>query len=158
MISPAFAALQATHADHAGMRTPGPHFTGKGGFMHATAPAVFLLNVKFSRGRDTSRRNGPIATRPRMKGQQNKNESQGHMPIHSKIAIAAIAFAGLSMASAAYALEEGQVSIAYADGYMGTDSQFHAWEHRIDAQAFRVKHADQYRSWRHDDPRHKDSK
>ena len=74
-----------------------------------------------------------------------------------KFSIAAgIVAAGLSLAGAAVALEASQVTVAYADGYTGADGQFHAWESRADAQDFRAKHADQYRSWRHDDPRHKD--
>lgn len=70
--------------------------------------------------------------------------------------VAGILVAGLSMAGAAVALEASQVTAAYADGYTGTDGQFHPWESRADAQEFRAKHADQYRAWRHDDPRHKD--
>lgn len=73
------------------------------------------------------------------------------------IAVAVIA-AGLSLAGAAVALDESQVTVAFADGYTGTDGQFHAWESRADAQEFRAKHADKYRAWRHDDPRHKDDK
>ncbi len=70
--------------------------------------------------------------------------------------VAGVVAAGLSLAGAAVALEASQVTVAYADGYTGTDGQFHAWESRAEAQEFRAKHADQYRSWRHDDPRHKD--
>mgnify|MGYP000844713466 FL=1 len=73
------------------------------------------------------------------------------------IAVGVIA-AGLSLASAAIAVEASQITVAFADGYTGTDGQFHAWESRADAQEFRAKHADQYRAWRHDDPRHKDDK
>jgi hypothetical protein len=72
----------------------------------------------------------------------------------SKLIIAALAVAAASVTTAAFAFEEGSVSIAFADGYMGTDHQFHAWEHRADAEQFRAKHADMYRAWRHDDPRH----
>ncbi|MES2253428.1 MAG: hypothetical protein V4559_00155 [Pseudomonadota bacterium] len=72
--------------------------------------------------------------------------------------VAGIVVAGLSMAGAAVALEASQVTVAYADGYTGTDGQFHAWESRADAQEFRAKHADQYRAWRHDDSRHKNDK
>jgi len=53
-------------------------------------------------------------------------------------------------------VDPAQVVVAYADGYAGTDGQFHAWEHRSDAEGFRARHADKYRPWRHDDPRHKD--
>ena len=80
------------------------------------------------------------------------------MRISLKAASAAIVIAGMSLAGAAVAFEASQVSVAYADGYVGTDSQFHEWEHRADAEDFRAKHADQYRAWRHDDPRHKDDK
>jgi hypothetical protein len=73
------------------------------------------------------------------------------------IAVGIIA-AGLSLAGAAVALEASQVTVAYADGYTGSDGQFHAWESRSDAQEFRAKHADQYRAWRHDDSRHKNDK
>lgn len=53
-------------------------------------------------------------------------------------------------------VDAAQVNMAYADGYTGADGQFHAWEHRSDAEGFRAGHADKYRPWRHDDPRHKD--
>lgn len=76
-----------------------------------------------------------------------------------KISIAAgIIAAGLSLASAAVAVEASQVTVAYADGYTGTDGQFHAWESRADAMEFRAKNADKYRAWRHDDVRHKNDK
>lgn len=71
---------------------------------------------------------------------------------------AAVVAASLSLASAAIAVEASQITVAYADGYTGTDGQFHAWESRADAQEYRAKHADNYRAWRHDDPRHKDDK
>ena len=75
--------------------------------------------------------------------------------------IAALALTGsLAVLGTAYAAEGfdiNQVSVAYADGYTGTDHQFHAWEHRADAEEFRAKHLDRYRAWRHDDPRHKDA-
>jgi hypothetical protein len=76
-----------------------------------------------------------------------------------KFSIAAgVVAASLSLASAAIAVEASQITVAYADGYTGTDGQFHAWESRADAQEYRAKHADNYRAWRHDDPRHKDDK
>ncbi len=77
-----------------------------------------------------------------------------------QFATIAITLAGLALAGAgtASALEEASVSIAFADGYMGTDHQFHEWEHRADAQEYRAKHADNYRAWRHDDPRHHEDK
>ena len=74
--------------------------------------------------------------------------------------IAALALTGsLAVLGTAYAadFDINQVSVAYADGYTGTDHQFHAWEHRADAEEFRSKHIDRYRPWRHDDPHHKDA-
>lgn len=74
--------------------------------------------------------------------------------------IAALAVTGsLLAAGAAFAADEdgfdiNQVTTAYSDGYIGTDHQFHAWEHRSDAEEFRAKHIDRYRPWRHDDPHH----
>lgn len=53
-------------------------------------------------------------------------------------------------------VDPAQVTVAYSDGYTGTDGQFHGWEHRSDAESFRASHADKYRPWRHDDPRHKE--
>ena len=75
-----------------------------------------------------------------------------------KIATVALALAAASLAGAgaANAFQDSDVSVAFADGYMGTDHQFHAWEHRADAEEYRSKHADSYKAWRHDDPRHKD--
>jgi hypothetical protein len=74
------------------------------------------------------------------------------------VKIAALAMAGsLAVLGTAYAddaFSVDQVDVAYADGYMGTDHQFHAWEHRADAEEFRAKHIDRYHAWRHDDPRH----
>jgi len=75
-----------------------------------------------------------------------------------KAVSAAIVLAGVSLAGAAFAVEASAVSVAYADGYVGTDNQFHTWDSRAEAMDFRAKHADQYRSWRHDDPRHKNDK
>ena len=59
-----------------------------------------------------------------------------------------------SLSLPAFAYQESEVTIAYADGYMGADHQFHAWERRSDAQEFRAHHVDMYRAWRHDDRRH----
>ena len=53
-----------------------------------------------------------------------------------KIAIIAVTLAGLSLAglASAGAFEMSDVAVAYADGYMGNDHQFHEWEHRADAR------------------------
>jgi hypothetical protein len=78
------------------------------------------------------------------------------MRINLKIAAFAIAgsFAVLGTAYADDAFDIAQVDVAYSDGYMGVDHQFHPWEHRADAEAFRAKHIDRYHAWRHDDPHH----
>lgn len=68
------------------------------------------------------------------------------------IGLAVLAGAGIARAE----VDVAQISLAYSDGYMGTDGQFHAWEHRSDAENIRAKHSDKYRPWRHDDSRHKD--
>lgn len=83
------------------------------------------------------------------------------MRISLKVATMAIALAGTSLAGLGVANADGDfdigvVAVGYADGYMGTDHQFHEWEHRADAEAYRAKKADQYRAWKHDDPRHHD--
>jgi len=75
------------------------------------------------------------------------------------VKLAALALTGsLAVLGTAYAADEAfdinQVATAYSDGYMGTDHQFHAWEHRADAEEFRAKHLDRYHPWRHDDPHH----
>ena len=72
---------------------------------------------------------------------------------------AALAIMLASIAAAARAdVDAAQVKVAYSDGYTAADGQFHAWEHRSDAESFRAKHADRYRPWSHDDPRHKDDR
>ena len=80
------------------------------------------------------------------------------MRMNVKIAAFALA-GGLAMLGTAYAddaFDINQVDVAYSDGYMGTDHQFHVWEHRSDAQEFRAKHLDRYHPWRHDDTHHKE--
>ena len=73
--------------------------------------------------------------------------------MRTSLFLASVAIAA-TLSLAAFAYQESDVAMAYADGYMGTDHQFHAWEHRADAQDFRAHHADLYHPWRHDDPRH----
>jgi len=67
------------------------------------------------------------------------------------LAIMLVSIAGVAQAD----VDPSRVATGYADGYVGTDGQFHAWEHRSDAENFRAQHADKYKAWRHDDPRHK---
>ena len=74
------------------------------------------------------------------------------------VALALVAgLAGVSQATDEDGFDPSKVTMAYSDGYVGSDNQFHAWEHRSDAEDFRAHHIDHYRPWRHDDPRHPDS-
>jgi hypothetical protein len=73
-----------------------------------------------------------------------------------KMALSVMLATFASIGTARADFDPSQVTVAYSDGYMGTDGQFHAWEHRSDAESIRASHADKYRPWRHDDPRHKD--
>ena len=78
--------------------------------------------------------------------------------MRNKIGSAALVITLISGVGIARAdVDPAQINFAYADGYTAKDGQFHAWEHRSDAEDFRAKHADRYRAWRHDDPRHKDN-
>jgi hypothetical protein len=70
-------------------------------------------------------------------------------------ASASLASAGMSSAQEA-TFNMGNVTVAYADGYIDRNQQFHDWDHRADAEQYRAKNPDHYRSWRHDDPRHHD--
>lgn len=84
--------------------------------------------------------------------------NQGEESMRRKFKRAALAivlatFANTGIASAD--VDTAQITVAYADGYTGTDGQFHAWEHRSDAESFRATHGDRYRPWRHDNSRHK---
>ena len=75
----------------------------------------------------------------------------------TRLFVVTILLASLLDASVAYAdFDLTQVTTGYADGYTGADAHFHAWEHRSDAESFRVKFGDNYHPWRHDDSRHKD--
>lgn len=80
----------------------------------------------------------------------------------STIAAAALTVVGFSLASSgslkADEFNPDSVKTAYADGYAGADRQFHAWDHRSDAENFRAKHADLYHPWRHDDPRYQEAR
>ena len=67
-----------------------------------------------------------------------------------------IALAASSSANAAgIAIDFGNVSVGYADGYRDSNNGWHSWR-KADAAKYRKMHADQYHAWRHDDPKHKD--
>jgi hypothetical protein len=71
-------------------------------------------------------------------------------------ALVGISLTGLQLTNAQeVTFDMGNVSVAFADGYMDRNNQFHQWEHRTDSEQYRAKHTDQYRAWRHDDPRHR---
>jgi hypothetical protein len=38
---------------------------------------------------------------------------------------------------------------------MGTDNQYHAWQHHADAVRFQKAHKESYHGYRHDDPKHR---
>jgi hypothetical protein len=67
---------------------------------------------------------------------------------------ASIAAVGTAYAADRDGFDVNQVVVAYADGYTGTDNQFHAWQHKADAQETRAEHLDRYRPWMHDDKHH----
>jgi len=67
---------------------------------------------------------------------------------------ASLAALGTAYAADRDGFDVNQVVVAYSDGYTGTDNQFHAWEHRADAQELRAEHLDKYRPWAHDDKHH----
>ena len=64
----------------------------------------------------------------------------------------AVAASGLANA-ASVAIDFGNVSVGYADGYRDTNNGWHSWR-AADANNYRKAHADQYHAWRHDDPKH----
>ena len=64
----------------------------------------------------------------------------------------ALTVSGLANA-ATVAIDFGNVSVGYADGYRDTNNGWHSWR-AADASKFRKAHADQYHAWRHDDPKH----
>ena len=72
----------------------------------------------------------------------------------SIIVAVGIALAASSSANAAgIAIDFGNVSVGYEDGYRDTNNGWHNWR-TADASKYRKAHADQYHAWRHDDPKH----
>ncbi len=57
-------------------------------------------------------------------------------------------------ANAAVTFDIGNVAIGYSDGYWDNDHHWHKWAHRADMTRYQKEHADNYRTWRHDDPKH----
>ena len=66
----------------------------------------------------------------------------------------ALAVSGLADA-ATVAIDFGNVSVGYRDGYRDTNNGWHSWR-TADASRYRKAHGEQYHAWRHDDPKHKD--
>src|ERR1035437_10206161 len=59
-------------------------------------------------------------------------------------ALVGISLAGLQLTNAQeVTFDMGNVSVAFADGYIDRNNQFHHWEHRTDAEQYRAKHTDQ---------------
>ncbi len=72
-------------------------------------------------------------------------------------ALAIATLAGTNLASAAgVTFDIGNVAVGYSDGYYDSDHNWHRWAHAADARHYRAAHKDQYHTWRHDDPKHKD--
>lgn len=65
---------------------------------------------------------------------------------------AVLAVSGLANA-AIVAIDFGNVSVGYADGYRDTNNGWHSWR-AADAGRYRKAHGEQYHAWRHDDPKH----
>jgi hypothetical protein len=73
------------------------------------------------------------------------------------VALATATLAGTNLASAAgLTFDIGRVAVGYSDGYYDNDHNWHRWAHSADARHYRAAHKDQYHTWRHDDPKHKD--
>ena len=74
------------------------------------------------------------------------------------IALAATPFAAGGSANAAVGVsfDIGNVAVGYSDGYYDNDHHWHRWAHHADATHYRAAHADQYHTWRHNDPKHRD--
>ena len=64
----------------------------------------------------------------------------------------ALTVSGLANA-ATVAIDFGNVSVGYADGYRDNNNGWHSWR-TADASRYRKAHGDQYHAWRHDDPKH----
>jgi hypothetical protein len=76
--------------------------------------------------------------------------------IAAALAIATLASANLASAAVGVRFDIGNVAIGYSDGYYDNDHNWHHWAHSADARHYRAAHQDQYHTWRHDDPKHKD--
>ena len=57
--------------------------------------------------------------------------------------------------AATVAVDFGNVSVGFADGYRDNNNGWHSWR-ASDASRYRKAHGEQYHAWRHDDPKHKD--
>ncbi len=71
------------------------------------------------------------------------------------LGLAGIACGSISLANAdvGVSFDMGNVAVGYSDGYMDNNHQYHKWAHRSDAEQYRAVHHDQYRGYRHDDPK-----
>ena len=76
--------------------------------------------------------------------------------VAAALAIATLASATLPSAAARVTFDIGNVAIGYSDGYYDNDHNWHRWAHAADARHYRAVHKDQYHTWRHDDPKHKE--
>jgi hypothetical protein len=73
------------------------------------------------------------------------------------LAVATLAVGNPVNAAVGVSFDIGNVAVGYSDGYYDNDRHWHRWAHRADATHYRAAHADQYHTWRHDDPKHPDN-
>jgi hypothetical protein len=71
--------------------------------------------------------------------------------------LACASLAGTAGASAAVGVtfDIGNVALGYSDGYWDNNHHWHKWAHRADMLRYQKEHHENYHSWRHDDPKHK---
>ncbi len=76
--------------------------------------------------------------------------------VAAALTIATLASANFANAAVGVRFDIGNVAIGYSDGYYDNDHNWHRWAHPADARHYRAAHKDQYHTWRHDDPKHRD--
>jgi len=74
------------------------------------------------------------------------------------LALVGAPLAAIPAANAAVGItfDIGNVAVGYSDGYYDNDHNFHRWAHRQDAKRFQAERKEAYRTWRHDDPKHRE--
>lgn len=72
--------------------------------------------------------------------------------ICSAVSIAAVP----AMAGVGIAVDFGDVSVGYRDGYWDGQHHWHKWHHANDWKSYRDTHRDHYRDYNHDRDEHHD--